>query len=171
MGAHLSRGALAGTGRFQRYGAQLALEGVVRVTACVAIVLLGVRNTGAYGLLLGGALIASVVLTVPRPRTLAAPGPSAPWGELSGSLGWLLASALASQALANAGPVAVRLLAGPGEQGAAGALLAGLVLARLPLFLFAAVQATLLPGGRLPARRSLSGTRSAWHGHSRGRAH
>ncbi len=145
-GAHLSRGALAGTGRFKRYGLQLAIEGIVRVLGCGSLFLVGVRGVGAYGFLLGGALIASVVLTVPRPRTLATDGPLAGWADLSGSLGWLLASALLSQALVNAGPVAVRLLAGPGEQAAAGALLAGLVLARLPLFLFAAVQASLLPG-------------------------
>jgi len=145
-GAHLSRGALAGTGRFTRYGLQLALEGLVRLLGCLVLLIFQVHATGAYGFLLGGALIASVVLTVPSPRTLATEGPTAAWTELSGSLGWLVASALLSQTLVNAGPVAVRLLAGPTQQSAAGALLAGLVLARLPLFLFAAVQASLLPG-------------------------
>ena len=144
-GAHLSRGALAGTGRFGRYGGQLAVEGGARVLGCVLLAALSVRSAGGYGLLIGAALIVSVLATVPPPRQLTGAGPDASWGELSGALGWLFAGALLAQLLVNAGPVAVKALASPAEEAAAGQLLAGLVLARLPLFLFAAVQAVLLP--------------------------
>lgn len=144
-GAHLSRGALSGTGRFRRYGAQLAVEGCARVIGCGLLAVLAVRSAGGYGLVIGTALIVSVLVTVPAPRKLTGPGPDASWGELSGALGWLFAGALLAQLLVNAGPVAVKVLATPREEAAAGQLLAGLVLARLPLFLFAAVQAALLP--------------------------
>lgn len=144
-GAHLSRGALAGTGRFGRYGAQLAVEGIARVLGCVALAALAVRSAGGYGIVIGSALVVSVLATLPGPRQLTGPGPDASWSELSGALGWLFAGALLAQLLANAGPVAVKVLATPAEEAAAGQLLAGLVLARLPLFLFAAVQAALLP--------------------------
>jgi O-antigen/teichoic acid export membrane protein len=45
----------------------------------------------------------------------------------------------------NAGPIAMELLAGARQEDEAGRFLAGLVVARVPLFLFQAVQASLLP--------------------------
>jgi len=53
---------------------------------------------------------------------------------------------LLSQALANAGTIVVQLLAAPTETGVTSDFLGALVIARVPLFLFAAVQAVLLPG-------------------------
>jgi O-antigen/teichoic acid export membrane protein len=48
-------------------------------------------------------------------------------------------------ALVNAGPIAMKLLADKAEEDEVGRFLAGLILARVPLFLFQAVQAALLP--------------------------
>jgi len=73
------------------------------------------------------------------------PGPPAPWGDLSSALGWLLVGSLGAQALANASIVAVELLATKSQHAEAGNFLAGVVIARFPLFLFGAVQAALLP--------------------------
>jgi O-antigen/teichoic acid export membrane protein len=144
--AHLSRGAFAGTGRFGRYGAQLAVESTLRLAGCVALALAGVAIAGLYGLVIGFSLIASVLLTAGLGRRLAPePGGPAGWQDLSGALGFLLVGSVLSQALVNAGPVAVQLLAGPGEEAVAGRFLSALVIARVPLFLFAAVQAALLP--------------------------
>jgi O-antigen/teichoic acid export membrane protein len=143
--AHLSRGAFAGSGRFGAYGGQLATEGVTRFLACAVLAVTGVHAVGAYGLLLGGAFVASVVATVAFLPRLTDPGPQAHWDELTSAIGWLVAGSLLAQVLVNAGPVAVKVLETSGERSAAGQLLAGLVLARLPLFLFAAVQAALLP--------------------------
>jgi O-antigen/teichoic acid export membrane protein len=144
--AHLSRGAFAGTGRFGRYGGQLAIESVLRLAVCVTLAIAGVTVAGWYGLAIGAALIASVVLTAGLGRGLVTgPGPPAEWRDLSGALGFLLAASVLSQVLVNAGPVAVQLLARPSEEAEAGRFLAALVIARVPLFLFAAVQAALLP--------------------------
>ena len=144
-GAHSSRGTFAGSGRFGAYGAQLATEGVTRFGACVVLAVVGVHTVGPYGLLLGGAFVVSVLVTGRAVPSLKEPGPAAHWDELTAAIGWLTAGSLLSQALVNAGPVAVKLLADSADKQAAGQLLAGLVLARLPLFLFAAVQAALLP--------------------------
>jgi len=144
-GAHCSRGAFAGSGNFARYGTQLAVEGGSRLIGCLVLAAAAVHSAGAYGLVVGGAFVVSVAATAPALRGLAAPGPDARWEELTGALGWLAAGSVLSQALVNAGPVAVKLLATGAQAAAAGQLLAGLVLARLPLFLFAAVQAALLP--------------------------
>ena len=61
------------------------------------------------------------------------------------ALGWLLAGSVLAQSLVNAGPVAVKLLATDAEKAIAGTFLAGLIVARVPLFLFQALQASALP--------------------------
>ena len=50
-----------------------------------------------------------------------------------------------AQVLINAPPVLVQLLAGPRHKAEVGVFTAALVVARVPLFLFQAVQAALLP--------------------------
>lgn len=143
--AYLTRGALSGTGRFQRYSGQLAVEGAVRIVGSVLLFVLAVRSAGAWGAVLAAAVLVAVLVTLPPRADHDRPGPPAPWSELSGALGWLLATSVLSQLLINSGPVLVKLLATGAEAEAAGPLLAAIVLARVPLFLFTAVQAVLLP--------------------------
>lgn len=146
--AHVARGVLAGSGSFARYAAVLGVEGAIRLAAVAALTAAAVRSPGVYGLTLGGAMFVAVLVAAPRDAVVTSQGEGtpAPWRELSTALGWLLATSLLSQVLVNSGPVVVKLLASEAETAAAGQLLAGIVLARLPLFLFAAVQAALLPG-------------------------
>lgn len=68
-----------------------------------------------------------------------------PGGPLVAALGLLLISSLAAQLLVNAGPVTIQLLATPAERARAGAFLAALVVVRIPVFLFTAVQPSFLP--------------------------
>lgn len=145
---HLARGTLSGSGRFRPYGIVVGAEGAVRLLVCVILALAGVKTAGPYGLAIGlapFAAVATVAIGPRRQRGLLTPGPDASWSELSTNLGYLLAGSLLAQALMNAGPLAVKLLAPPSEQAAAGRFLAGLVIARVPVFLFQAVQAALLP--------------------------
>ncbi|HEV2766351.1 MAG TPA: hypothetical protein VGV63_01430 [Acidimicrobiales bacterium] len=142
---HLTRGALSGNGRFKAYSTSLAGEGLLRLGACLALAVAGVSGAGAYGLVLGLAPFGAVALALRGQRELARPGPEAAWTELSSVLGWLLAGSVLAQVLVNAGPVAVKLLATEAETAEAGRFLAALIVARVPLFLFAAVQAALLP--------------------------
>lgn len=143
---HLSRGAFAGGGAFPRYGTQLAVDGVLRIGSAAVLAAAGVATAGWYGVLLGLAPVAAVVLTAGRLGPAVRPGPAHSWADLGGAVGWLTAGALAGQFVVNAAPVAANLLAGPGEQARAGVFISVLVLARVPLFLFAAVQASFLPG-------------------------
>jgi len=76
---------------------------------------------------------------------LRAPGRAASWTDFSTALGYLLAASVLAQVLLNAAPLTVKILATKAEAPVAGRFLAGLVLARVPLFLFQAVQAALLP--------------------------
>lgn len=142
--AHLVRGVLSGTGRFRVYGLQLGLEGALRAALCGVLVLAGVATVLPYGLLLGLAVLLAVGLTGPTLRGTLTSGHAASGRELSSNLVLLLTASLLSQAIANAGPVVVRVAA-DGEQALAGQFLAGFVIARVPMFLFASVQAALLP--------------------------
>lgn len=156
-GAHLSRGVLSGTGQFTRYGAQLATEGALRALACLGLVALSVRSAEPYGLVLGTATLVAVLFTVRGAAHGLGDGPPASVRELSHNLGLLLTASVLSQCMANYGPLAVKLLARPDEQVLAGNFLAGVVVARVPLFMFASVQAVLLP--RLAALAARERTR------------
>lgn len=141
---YLTRGMFSGSGRFGWYSAQLGIEGGVRIIGCVALFLIGLDVAGPYAWLLAAAPLISVLATAPGATRAIQPGPPSPWSEISANLGWLLLAAVCAQGVANAAMVAVALLAP--ESDAAGQFLAAFVIARVPLFLFQAVQAVLLPG-------------------------
>lgn len=143
-GEHLLRGVLSGVGRFGRYGSVLAAEGLLRLLACGTLAVIGVGVAGPYGVVLGAAPIGAWAVGIRRGGWLQ-PGPAVGWSEVSGALGWLLAASVLSQGLANAALLAAPLLAEAGEQTVVGAFLASFVVARVPLFVFSAVQAALLP--------------------------
>ena len=144
--AAVSRGTLAGLGKFRAYGSQLAIDGGLRITLAGALGVAGVRSAAAYGLILTVAPLLGAVATLgPRLGGLR-PGPAAAsWRAMSSRLGLLIATMLLAQVVMNAAVVLVRLLS-PGDAAAVGALLAAFILARVPLFVFASVQAALLPG-------------------------
>ena len=142
---HLLRGTLSGTGRFAAYGTLLAGDGLLRIVAAVVLAVAGVATAGPYGLLIAGASAVMLVVIVARQHQLLEPGPEAPWTELSEALGWLLLGSVLAQAFVNASVPLVKVLADEGEDAIAGQFQAGLIITRVPLFLFQAVQASLLP--------------------------
>lgn len=173
-----ARGIAAGAGRFDLYGRQLGLDGVLRMAIAGALALVGLRTAAAFGAVLAMApVLATVALLGPvrrasgRPGPRAAeapvrsaggpPGPSAAertvrplravrapaleWRRFARDLGPLVVSALLGQFVLNSAIVSARLIE-PEQTALAAALLAALVLVRVPLFVFAALQATLLSG-------------------------
>lgn len=82
-------------------------------------------------------------------------GSPASWNEVTPNLGWLLLGSVFAATLLNAGPITATLLSDdtPFQKGLVTRFGYGVLLARIPLFLFQAVQAALLPGlSRLAAR-------------------
>ncbi|PVU82116.1 hypothetical protein DDP54_02820 [Cellulomonas sp. WB94] len=142
--AYLVRGILAGTGRFPRYGLQLAIDGLFRVAGASALAAAGSPDAVSYGIVLAGAPMLASALALARSGRLLDPGSTGRTGATGGIVRLAVAS-LASQSLANAGPVAVQLLKRSNESASAGNLVNALTVARIPLFLFAAVQAVFLP--------------------------
>ena len=142
---HLARGTLAGLGRFRGYALFFVYENSLRVAAAILLALLGVDTAGPYAVAVGLAPGVAIGLALLGEHDLASDGPPAPWGELGAALGSLLAASVLTAFLLYAGVLAVELLADESESDKAGVFLAGLAVSRVPVFLFQAVQAALLP--------------------------
>lgn len=143
--AHLVRGELAGLGRFRGYAVYFGTENTLRVALSIVLALVGVRVAGPYGVVLGITPMLAVWLALRGEHELVTEGPEAPWDELTAALGSLLAASVFAAFLVNAGTLAVTVLATDSEEHRAGVFLVGLTIARMPLFLYQAVQAALLP--------------------------
>jgi O-antigen/teichoic acid export membrane protein len=142
---HYLRGALAGTGRFRQYGLFMGADGLIRVAACAVFAIAGVSVAGAYGLLVGLPPIIAVFIALRGDHHLTGEGPAAEWSEITPNLGWLVAGSVAAAALVNAGPIAANLLAQPDQDTIVSEFSYAVLVARVPLFMFQAIQAALLP--------------------------
>ena len=143
--AHLSRGLCSGMGRFRAYAVVMGGDGVVRIVLCLLLAAIGVSAVGWYGLVVAVAPLFGVALVAWRRQLVTEPGPPAEWSEVTPNLGWLLLGSLMAAGLVNAGPIATSLLASPDERAMVTRFGYGVILARIPLFMFQAVQAALLP--------------------------
>ena len=142
---HLARGICSGHGRFVSYGIVMGADGAVRIIGCTALWAAGVKNIGAYAFTVALAPLVGVIIVAFRRELGAAPGPPAPWSEVTANLGWLLLGSVFAAGLVNAGPIVVDLLADKGRAKSVTDFGKGVLLGRIPLFLFQAVQAALLP--------------------------
>ncbi|MEP1122568.1 MAG: hypothetical protein ABJH68_01595 [Ilumatobacter sp.] len=189
--AHLARGICSGSGRFKDYAVIMGSDGVVRILLCLALALVGIKAAGAYGFAVALSPLFAVAWVwrrgalrpIMRDRRVvgtdtpagytpldaatssaAEPddvGSEATWSEVTPNLGWLLLGSVFAATLLNAGPITVTLLASDNEDGFVTTFSYGVLLARVPLFLFQAVQAALLPGlSGLAARGELVEFRS-----------
>ncbi|OLF17017.1 MATE family efflux transporter [Actinophytocola xanthii] len=150
---YLVRGLLGGSQRFGGYGATLAAEGVARILPCIAIAVSGAPNAVGYALFFAagsgfGALAGVFWLRRPAQPADVDPAEIEPStgsrGQMARGLSFLVGGTVLMLVVMNVAPVVVtpRL----GEQAAtAAAFASAFVLARIPLFLFAPVQAMLLP--------------------------
>lgn len=142
--AYFARGLLSGQGRFTSYGAQLAVDGALRIAGAAALFLTGAGSRLSYGLVLVVVPVLATLLTVPVGRLVAT------WRDRDGApsptpMAPLVASSSSSQILANFGPLAMAALATTAQQDLSGRFVAAVTIARIPLFVFAAVQAVFLP--------------------------
>lgn len=139
-----SRGLLSGQQRFGAYGSSLYLEGTARLLPCVALLLLAVREPAAFAFAFAvGAGFAAVAL-LPSMR-LGPPGTGGPpVGAIGRGLSFLVTATLLTQLVANLAPVVVTYRM-PDDAVTASAFAVSFVLARIPLMLFAPIQAVLLP--------------------------
>jgi O-antigen/teichoic acid export membrane protein len=143
--AYTTRGVLSGLQLFPWYGTQLGVDGGLRIALVALLGLTGVTDPVWYGAVLVAAPLLSVAVTLPPVLRAVGGGVPVAWNALLRGLGLLTVSSLLMQVVVNIGVINVRLLA-PSDVATAGALLSALVLVRIPLFVFASLQASLLPG-------------------------
>jgi len=152
----LARGAFAGAGEFGAYGVSMGAEGIIRLLPCIILVAAGVTDPLGFGLCLAIPPALATLVALRGQDRLMTPGPDAPWSELSANLGLLLGGSLLAQVLSYAPFLGAQLLATSGERVAVADFIVGLFLSRIPILLFQAVQAALLP--RLAAQVSAGHT-------------
>ncbi len=144
---YVLRGLFGGQRRYGWYGASLAAEGLARLVPSVVLVWVGIAATGAatgafgFAFAFGAVLAAVATIMGIRPG---APGPPLGLLRMARGVGFLAGASALSLLLANIAPVVLtaRLTDDPGT---AASFVSLFVLARIPLFLFAPVQAFLLP--------------------------
>jgi O-antigen/teichoic acid export membrane protein len=161
--AHLSRGIASGNGRFNAYAIVMGADGAVRIILCAALAIFGVKTVGLYGFAVAVSPLPGVLWVKSRGALRTEPGPPASWAEVTPNLGWLLLGSVFAAALVNAGPLAATLLAKDDQKDLVTRFTYGVLLARIPLFLFQAVQAALLPRlSRLAARNEIAEFRAGF---------
>jgi len=143
--AHMARGVCSGSGRFTEYAVVLGSDGIVRILLCVLLAVVGVTAAGAYGLAIAISPLFAVAYVYRRGALQTEPGPPAEWNEVTPNLGWLLLGSVCAAGLLNAGPITASLLTDDSQNSLVTQFSYGVLLARIPLFLFQAVQAALLP--------------------------
>jgi O-antigen/teichoic acid export membrane protein len=142
---HLTRGTLSGNGRFGPYGLVLAAEGIYRIVPAAILYALGIDNLFLYGLVFALPPVFASLTSLYKQHGLLEPGPEAPWSELSVNLGWLFGGSVLAQLLSYSPVLGILVLANPAERDIAADFIVGFFLARIPILLFQAVQAALLP--------------------------
>ncbi|MBT5569483.1 MAG: hypothetical protein HOJ93_10680 [Acidimicrobiaceae bacterium] len=157
---HLVRGVLAGLGRFGGYARYFIGDGIGRLLLVGIGSLVLTDDVAVYGLAVGGAPFLGVAAALTGRRSTArgaegsapesepatvAKGRRAELGALAPAMGFLLVASVSTAIVLNVSPLAVELLAGPTQRDEAGRFLNALLVARVPLFFFQAVQASLLP--------------------------
>ena len=159
---HLARGICSGSQRFGSYGIIMGADGAARVIGVAALWALGIDSVGAFALMIALSPLVGVVGVGLVGKLRTETGPPAPWSEVTPNLGWLLLGSLFAAALVNAGPITVDILGTNAKPELITQFGNAVIFARIPLFLFQAVQAALLPRlARLAAQGHLDEFRSA----------
>jgi O-antigen/teichoic acid export membrane protein len=143
--AHLARGICSGSGRFRGYAIVIASDGVIRIVVCLVFYVIGIEDPVPYAFAVALSPLVAVLALGLRGRLETEPGPEAPWSEVTQNLGWLLVGTVFAGGLLNAGPVAAELLGDDSQKAQITQFGYGVLIARIPLFMFQAVQAALLP--------------------------
>jgi len=143
---YLARGAFAGTGNFGAYGVSMAAEALLRLAPCIPLALVGAKDPVWFGLCLAIPPLLATAIALRGRTGIMEHGPPAPYGEISANLGYLLGGSLFAQVLGYAPFIGAQILAKPSQRTLVADFIVGLFLSRIPIVLFQAVQAALLPG-------------------------
>ncbi|MGH4016581.1 MAG: hypothetical protein ACRDSL_22145 [Pseudonocardiaceae bacterium] len=140
---YLLRGLFAGARRYGWYAGTLGAEGLARLVPCVALAVAGIGTAVGYGFAFALGTAVAAAATVAGVR-LGAAGPPAGLTRMARGVALLAGASALTLLVANIAPVVLtaRLTDDPRT---AASFVSLFVLARIPLFLFAPLQAFLLP--------------------------
>lgn len=154
---YFTKGLSSGLGKFSAYGFIVGADGAIRVLACTALLIAGVTQLSAYSTLIVITPIIGVLIVLLTGQLKTESGPPAAWSEITENLVWLLGGSIFGAALVNAGPITVDILGDSADAVRVTQFGNAVLLTRVPLFLFQAVQAALLPRlTRLAARGDMA---------------
>lgn len=154
---YFTKGLLSGLGKFTGYGFIVGSDGAIRVIICTILLVVGITQLTTYSLVIIGTPIIGVLIIYFAGHLRTQDGPPAAWSEITENLGWLLGGSIFAAALVNAGPITVDLLGDQSDAIRVTQFGNAVLLTRVPLFLFQAVQAALLPRlARLAARGDMA---------------
>lgn len=142
---YLARGMLAGQARFRAYAVLAGGEGGLRAAIAGGLALFGTHVAGSYAFAVVIGSLGAVALSLTGRRGLMRPGPSTSFAELSRAIGLLLVATTMLEVLISIGTLSIQVLADPTQQSAASRYLSSRAIAFIPLFVFTAVNITLLP--------------------------
>ena len=142
---YVARGTLSGNGRFGAYGIMLSSDGITRLLATVALIVAGCHTPAPYAFALALPAGLALFISLRGQKNLLLPGPPAPYSELSTALGWLLLGSVLTQALSYSAYLSAIVLETPADSNRVGKFAAGILVSRVPILAFGAVQAALLP--------------------------
>jgi len=161
---YIVKGLCSGLGKFNSYGFIVGADGAVRVVVCLIFLIAGVTQLGPYALVIVLTPLVGVLTILFSGQLKIEDGPPATWSEITPNLGLLLGGSIFAAALVNAGPITVALLGETSPDEHVTLFGNAVLLTRVPLFLFKAVQAALLPRlTRLAARGDIKEFRSGFN--------
>jgi O-antigen/teichoic acid export membrane protein len=149
-GQFLLRGWMLGTGRLRMHGVVLLVDSGLRVLLALGLGWTVEDPSGsdyAWTLVLAISLahLPLLLWTNRRRPRAAADAPVESARPFVTAVGHLLVGSLCAQALLNAAPVLITVLAAPGEESLAAQFIASYTLVRLPLFVAVPLQSALVP--------------------------
>ncbi len=145
FGQHMGRGIVAGNARFKPYGILMATEAILRAIPAVILLILASKSVGWFAATFALAAVGAIFIAFRTELQQLKDGPAASWSELSQALGWLLTGSVMAQILGYSAFLAVVMLATKSERTLAGDFTQGFFTARIPILLFQAIQAAMLP--------------------------
>jgi O-antigen/teichoic acid export membrane protein len=161
---YVIKGLCSGLGKFNSYGFIVGADGAVRVVVCLILLIAGVTQLGPYALVVVLTPLVGVLTILFTGQLKLDDGPPATWSEITPNLGLLLGGSIFAAALVNAGPITVALLGDTAPAEHVTLFGNAVLITRVPLFLFQAVQAALLPRlTRLAARGDIKEFRSGFN--------
>ncbi len=143
--SYVVRGLLAGSGRYYGYATFFVVDASIKAIPALVLALAGVASPMAFAIVVTSSAFIGSVAPMVRGTQIGGKGEPAPWGPLRRSFAHLLLTALLTSVILNSGTIAVEVLASDADGDKASIFLSGLVIARVPLFFYQAVQAFILP--------------------------